>query len=104
MQMKLLTGTLLLAAGLWTGCGGTETVEAEASMEEAVSQDQSLRPTCPAGSQSAVIWECPLLAAGAPPCRYYYGGYYNEQHLYCSSPGGSWEDAGATGRYAWGEW
>lgn len=72
-------------------------------MEEVVSEEQSLRPTCPAGSEAMIPWECPLLAPGQLPCRYYYGGHYNEQHLYCTTPDGNWYDAGPTGSYACGD-
>ncbi|MBN9683460.1 MULTISPECIES: hypothetical protein [unclassified Corallococcus] len=102
MKTKTLIGGWMLAAGLLAGCGGTEMDTAEGMQDPAASQEQSLRPTCAAGYTSLPIWECPFLPAGAAPCRYSYGGYYNEQHLYCTN-GTDTYDAGPTGIYACGD-
>ncbi|MFP2905153.1 hypothetical protein ACLESD_08870 [Pyxidicoccus sp. 3LFB2] len=103
MKMKTLTGGWLLVAGLLAGCGGTDKMDVEAPVEVVVSEEQSLATTCPAGSESMLIWECPILRAGQLPCRYSSAGHYNVLHLYCSAPDGNWYDAGPTGSYACGD-
>jgi hypothetical protein len=98
--MKLLFG-VMMSAGLLAGCGGTE-VAPEAQEQDVGAQEQSLYPSCPAGYTQQIIWECPLFSAGQPPCHYYYGGYANEQHVWCVSPTDSY-DAGSTGRIVCGD-
>ncbi|SET57654.1 hypothetical protein [Stigmatella erecta] len=99
---KLFVG-VMMTAGLLTACGGTEAVpEAEAQTQDIGEQEQSVSPSCPAGYTQQIIWECPLFSAGQPPCHYYYGGYANEQHVWCVSPTHSY-DAGSTGRIVCGD-
>lgn len=98
--MKTMFMGVVLAVGLLTGCGGTEP-PAEVQ-EQLSSQEQSLYPSCPAGYTAEIIWECPYFSAGQAPCRYYYGGYANEQHVWCTSPTHSY-DAGSTGRIVCGD-
>ncbi|MDC0707917.1 hypothetical protein POL68_05490 [Stigmatella sp. ncwal1] len=103
MKAKTLFMGVMLAAGVLTGCGGTELApEAEAQPQDIGEQEQSLYPSCLPGYTQQPVWECPLFSAGQPPCHYYHGGYANELHVWCVSPTDSY-DAGSTGRIVCGD-
>jgi hypothetical protein len=67
-----------------TACGGP----VEENTQEAAQTEQALNPSCPAGYQSDLIWECEKV------CGVNYG---NIMHLWCTSPSGDSYDAGRYG-------